>query len=145
MTFRALLMLNGKTATGIEVPEEVVLALGAGKRPAVRVSINGYAYRTTVAPMGGRFLVGVSAEHRLAAGLSAGDEVDVELQLDTEPRTVAVPGDLAAALDAAGVRAAFERLAFTHRKEYVRSVEEARKPETRQRRIESTVLRLTGH
>lgn len=86
MRFRATLQLDGKTATGIEVPAEVVEELGAGKRPPVLVSINGHTYRSTVAPWHGVFKVPVSAEHRAAAGVSAGDELDVELSLDDQPR-----------------------------------------------------------
>src|SRR3954454_10760543 len=98
--FSAPLLLAGKTATGFQVPDEVVAALGQGKRPPVRVSINGYTYRNTVAVMGGRYLVGVSAEHRAGAGVAAGDVLDIELELDPEPRSVTVPPDLAAALAA---------------------------------------------
>ena len=106
MRFRATVELGGKTATGIEVPEEVVAALGSHKRPPVRVTIGDYTYRSTVARMGGRFLLPVSAEVRAGAGVAAGDEVDVEVALDDAPREVTVPDDLAVALEAAGVRAA---------------------------------------
>ena len=98
MKFRATAELGGKTATGIEVPEDVVAALGSGNRPPVTVTIGGHTYRTTVAWMGGRFLIGLSAENRTAAGVAAGDEVDVEIELDAEPREVEVPADLAEAL-----------------------------------------------
>jgi hypothetical protein len=98
--FRATLQLGGKTATGIEVPTEVVERLGAGKRPPVRVTIKGHSYRTTIAPMGGRFMLPVSADNRTSAGVVAGDEVDIDVALDTEPREVSVPPDLAEALDA---------------------------------------------
>ena len=142
MRFRAELQLLGKTATGLVVPEEVVTALNGGRRPAVTVQIGTYGWRTTIAPYGGQFLLGISAENRAGAGVSAGDLLDVDLKLDTAPREVEVPGDLAAALDAAGARAAFDRLSFTHRKEHVRAVEDAKRPETRRRRIESTVAKL---
>ncbi|MEA2844373.1 MAG: hypothetical protein QOJ69_2044, partial [Actinomycetota bacterium] len=98
MRFRTTLELGGKTATGIRVPDEVVEGLGSGKRPPVRVTINGHTYRSTVAVMGGAFMVGVSAEERSKAGVAAGDEVDVDIELDTEPREVVVPPDFAAAL-----------------------------------------------
>jgi hypothetical protein len=141
--FRATVELNGKTATGIEVPEEVVAALGAGQRPPVVVTINGYSYRTTVARMGGRFLVGINAEHRANAGVCAGEHVDVRIVTDTEPREVAVPGDLSAALAKdAEASAAFERLSYTHRKEWVRWVEEAKRQETRETRVAKTVEQL---
>ena len=143
MKFRATVELGGKTATGIEVPEDVVAALGPGKRPAVRVIIGGHSYRTTVARMGGRFLIPLSAENRTAAGVAAGDEVDVGIEPDAEPREVEVPADLAEALardDAA--RATFDRLSYTHRKEWVRWVEEAKKADTRATRLAQTVEAL---
>ena len=98
VAFRATVQLGGKTATGIEVPDDVVAALGSSRRPAVRATITGYTYRSSVASMRGRFMLPVSAAVREAAGVAAGDEVDVELELDTEPRIVAVPPDFAAAL-----------------------------------------------
>lgn len=144
VTFTVTLELGGKTATGMEVPAEVIERLGAGQRPPVRVTIGDYTYRSTVAVMGGRFMLAVSAEHRAAAGLAAGDTVDVTLELDAEPRTVEVPADLAEALAAAGASDAFARLAFSQRKEHVRGVEEAKKPETRERRIAKVVEALSS-
>jgi len=143
MKFRATVELGGKTATGIEVPESVVAALGSGNRPPVTVTIGGHSYRTTVARMGGRFLIPLSAENRTAAGVAAGDLVDVGIEPDTAPREVDVPADLAEVLardDAA--RATFDGLSFTHRKEWVRWVEEAKKPETRATRLAKTVESL---
>ena len=143
MRFRATVQLNGKTATGIEVPDEVVAALGQGQRPPVRVTVGGYSYRTTVARMGGRFLIPVSAENRVAAGVAAGDAVEVDLELDDALREVEVPADLAVALgqdDAA--RANFEALPYSHRKEWARWVTEAKKPDTRTTRITKTVQSL---
>src|SRR5690348_17158594 len=99
MKFHAILQSHGKTATGIEVPEEVVAILGAGKRPPVRVTINGHTYRSTIAVMGGVYMLGVSAENRLGAGVAAGDELEVDLELDAAPREVSVPPDFAEALD----------------------------------------------
>lgn len=143
MKFRVTLELNGKTATGIEVPSDVVAALGAGQRPPVLVTLGDYTYRTTVARMGGRFLVGVNASHRAAAGVAAGDVLDVEIVNDTAPREVPVPDDLATALAADGKAAAtFEALSYTHRKEWVRWIEEAKKPETRAARLVKTVASL---
>jgi hypothetical protein len=142
--FRATVDLHGTTATGIEVPADVVAELTSGKRPKVTVTIGPHSYRTTVALMGGRYLIPLSAENRNAARLSAGDEVDVDLALDAAPRVVDVPDDLAAAI--AGVPAAqatFDQLAFSHRKEWVRWVTEAKKPETRQTRITKTVEALS--
>jgi hypothetical protein len=143
MKFRATVELNGKTATGIEVPAEVVTALGSGGRPPVAVTIGGYTYRTTVARMGGRYLIPLSAENRTAAAVAAGDQVDVDIEPDTAPREVEVPADLAEALAGDGAaRATFDGLSFTHRKEWVRWVEEAKKPETRATRVTRTVESL---
>jgi hypothetical protein len=136
--FRATVVLAGKTATGIEVPADVVQALGPGKRPPVVVTVGGHTYRTTVAPMGGAFWIPLAAEHREAAGVAAHQEVDVTVEPDTAPREVQLPDDLAAAFDGP-VRATFDALAYSHRKEWVRWVEEAKKPETRTARIEKTV------
>src|SRR5688572_33159420 len=115
MKFRTTLLQSGKTSTGFVVPDEVVEALGSGKRPPVRVTINGYTYRNTVAVMGGEYMVGVSAEHRGGAGVAGGDEIEVEMQLDTEPREVTVPEDFAAGRDAEpAVRATFDRLSYSN-------------------------------
>ncbi len=141
MEFRATVVLGGKTATGIQVPDEIVEKLGAGKRPPVVVRIGGYSYRTTVAPMAGDFWIPLAAEHREAAGVAAEQEVDVSIELDTAPREVTLPDDLSAAMDDAA-RAAFDGLAPSHKKEWVRWVEEAKKPETRRARIEKTVTGL---
>ena len=145
MRFRTTLELHGKTATGIEVPDDVVAALDAGKRPAVRVTVNGHTWRSTVAVMGGRNLVGVSAENRAAAGVSAGDVLDVELVVDTEKREVEVPADLAAALAAApDAAAAFAELSYSNKSRHVLSVEGAKTDETRARRIAKAVSDLGG-
>jgi len=143
MRFRATVELGGKTATGIEVPEDVVAALGSGHRPPVTVSLGGHTYRTTVAKMGGRFLVPLSAENRTAAGVAAGDQVDVDIEADTGPREVTVPGDLTAALaQDRAARATFDALSYTHRKEWVRWIEEAKRAETRASRLAKTVESL---
>jgi hypothetical protein len=139
--FMTTVVLGGKTATGLQVPDEVVEALGSGKRPAVVVTVGGYSYRTTVAPMGGAFWIPLAAEHRQAAGVAAGETVTVGVELDTAPREVAVPEDLAAAMDDAA-HATFTGLAPSHKKEWVRWVEEAKKPETRAARIARTAESL---
>jgi hypothetical protein len=134
---------DSSSATGLPVPAEAVAAMGKGKKPPVRVSLNDYTYRSTVAAYGDVFMLPLSAEHRRAAGVQAGDPVDVTIELDEAPRTVAVPDDLAAALAAQpGAAAAFERLSYTLRKEYVRQVESAKALETRARRIAGIVARL---
>ena len=130
-------------ATGLPVPADAVAAMGTGKRPKVRVTLNGYTYRSTVAAYGDVFMLPLSAEHRTAAGVKAGDQVEVTIELDLEPRTVEVPADLAAALAAQpGAAAAFDALSYTMRKEYVRQVEEAKAPATRERRIAGIVVKL---
>ena len=140
MRFRATIQQGGKTATGIEVPERVVEALGSGRRPAVKVTINGYTYRSSVAVLGGRYMVGVSAEHRAGAGVAGGDEVDVDIELDTAPREVTVPADLAAALDAEpAARRTFDGLSYSNQSWHVLQVEGAKTDETRQRRITRSV------
>lgn len=138
--FRAEIQLNGRTATGIEVPASLVAILGPSKRPAVRVTINSYTYRSSVASMGGRFMLPVSAEVREAARVGAGDRVDVDLDLDTQPRDVTVPHDLQAALDEdAQAKRCFDKLSYSNKRRFVLSVEDAKSPETRQRRIAKTV------
>jgi hypothetical protein len=134
-----------KNATGLVVPSEAVEALGAGKKPKVKVSLNGYTYRSTVAVMGGLFLLPLSAERRQAAGVKAGDRVDVTLELDTEPRIVDIPADLAAELaKQPSAATAFDALSTSVRKEYVRQVESAKALETRNRRIAGIVAKLGG-
>ena len=143
MHFHATLILNGKTATGIQVPDQIVEQIGAGKRPPVRVTIGDYTYRTTVAPMGGQFWIPVSAENRAGAGINAGDELDVEVEIDTEPREVVVPADLAAALEAdPATKQVFEKLSYSNKRLHVLSVEDAKTPETRQRRVEKVLATL---
>jgi hypothetical protein len=138
-------MLQMGNNTGIEVPADVVTALGAGKRPPVVVKVNGYEYRSTIAPMGGKYLLPFSADRRRESGIQGGDAIDVELTLDTTPRTVEVPDDLRSALDAsATATAAWEKLSYTHKKEHVRSVLDAKKAETRTRRIAAVVAKLEG-
>jgi hypothetical protein len=138
--FKTTIMLaEDMNATGIVVPDDVVAKLGQGKKPKVVVSLKGYSYRSTVAVMGGKFMLPLAKEHRDKAGVKGGDKVEVTLEIDDAPREVEVPKDLAAALKKAGARAAFDKLAFTHRKEHVRSIEEAKAAETRARRIEKAV------
>jgi hypothetical protein len=134
--FHTTIKQSGKTATGIQIPEDVVEALGKGKRPPVRVTINGFTYRSTIAVMRGVYMVGVSAENRAGAGVGGGDEVEVEIELDTEPREVVVPSDLAAALtrDADAARF-FESLSYSKKLWFVLQITDAKTAETRQRRI----------
>jgi len=143
MKFRTTILQADKNATGIQIPDEVVESLGAGKRPPVRVTINGYTYRNTVAVMGGVFMVGVSAEHRKGAGVAGGDEVDVDIELDTAPRVVTVPPDFQAALDNdVEAKRFFEGLSYSNKSRHVLSIEDAKTAETRQRRIEKAISQL---
>ncbi|MDB5056934.1 MAG: hypothetical protein JWO59_406 [Chloroflexi bacterium] len=143
MRFRAILQLGGKTATGIEVPAEVVASLGPSKRPAVRVTIGDHTYRSSVATMNGVFMLPVSAENRERAGVAAGDDVDVDIELDTEPREVSVPPDFTDALDLdADARRFFDGLSYSNKRRFVMSIEEAKTAETRQRRIANAVSTL---
>jgi hypothetical protein len=128
-----------KNAMGIVVPEAIVEKLASGKKPKVTVTLKGYTYRSTVAVMGGQYLLPLNKEHRAAAGIVDGEKLEITLELDTAPREVEIPKDLAAALKKAGLTKDFAALAYTHRKEHVRSVEEAKAPETRLRRIEKAV------
>ena len=140
MRFRTTVELGGRTATGMRVPPEVVDGLGAGKKPAVLVTIGSHTYRSTIASRGGVYLLPLSAENRAGAGVAAGDEVEVAVELDTEPREVAVPADLAAALaDDDAARTAFERLPYSHQLRHVLAIEGAKTAETRSRRIASSV------
>ena len=143
MRFRTTIQQNGKTAMGFEVPSHVVEALGAGKRPPVTVTINGYTYRNTVAVMGGAYMIGVSSEHRGPAHVVGGEDVEVELELDTAPREVAVPVDLGAALAAdAAAQATFDRLSYSNKSWHVLQVTGTKNPETRARRVEKSVAAL---
>ncbi len=140
MRFRTTIRLEGKTATGFRVPPEVVEALGRGKRPPVRVTIGGHVYRSTVAAYGDVFMIPLAAEHRDVAGVAAGDEVEVDLELDTEPREVTVPPDLAEALAREpDAERFFGGLSYSNRRRFVLSIEDAKTPETRQRRVARSV------
>src|ERR671932_2400600 len=143
MKFRTTLEKAGKTATGIEVPSEIVEALGAGRRPPVRITLGDHTYRSTVARRGERYLLPVSAENREAAGVAAGDELEVTIALDTEPRETAVPDDLAAALEAEPkAKEFFAALTPTQRGYFVSDVESAKKEETRRSRVEKAIAML---
>ena len=144
MRLPVTLQLHGKTATGFEVPAEIVSGFGAGKRPPVKVTIGKHTYRSTIAPMGGVFMIGVSAENRQAAGVAAGDHVVVSVELDTAPREVAVPADFAAALDRdRSAKRRFESMSYSHKRQHVTSIEGAKTDETRQRRIAKAIAMLS--
>ncbi|GHH40017.1 YdeI/OmpD-associated family protein [Lentzea cavernae] len=142
--FTALIELNGKTATGFRVPADVVEALGQGKKPKVLVSIGAHTYRSTVAVYGGDFMVPLSAANREAAGVAAGDTVEVVVEPDLAERTVDVPDDLAAALDRhPSARAAFTALSYSNQRQRAEAVATAKQPETRARRIEKIITELS--
>ena len=143
MRFQTTLLQSGKTATGLQVPPEVVEQLGAGKRPAVSVTLRGHTYRSTIAPMGGVYMLPVSAEIRRITGVAGGNTVDVDVQLDTAPREVTIPPDLAAALDAEPeARSFFQNLSYSNKQRIVLAIEQAKTAETRRRRIVQSVQAL---
>jgi hypothetical protein len=143
--FRTRIVQSGNNTTGIEVPPEVVEALGSGKRPKVKVTIGDYTYRSSLASMGGVPMVSLSAENRAGAGVAGGDEVEVELAVDLEERTVTVPPDLAAAMDVVpAARVTFDHLSYSNQSWHVLQVEGAKTDETRQRRIAKSVDALAA-
>ena len=144
ITFHIIILKTGKNTAGIQIPEEIIEKLGSGKRPLVRVTINKYTYRSAVAVMAGKYMISFSSEHRKAAGVQGGDEADITLELDVEPRTVEIPKDLKDALIKASVLDAFENSAPSMKKEYVRQVKEAKAQETRERRIAKIVEKLSA-
>lgn len=143
MEFQAIVQLSRKTATGIPVPEDVMEKLGAGKKPAVQVTIGEYSYRTTIGSMGGKFMIPLSAEHRKGAGIAAGDEVNVNIELDTEPRELIVPADFLEALEhETEAKQFFDGLSYSNKRRFVLSIEGAKTAVTRQRRIDKAVVTL---
>lgn len=140
MKFKSIIQLDGKTATGIEVPEEIIEALGAGKRPRVLVKIGDYSYQSSIASMGGVYKIPISAAHREGAGVTAGDEVEVDIEVDTAPREVDVPEDLQDLLEKnPRAKEVFETLSYSKKQQLVLPIEQAKNPETRQRRIEKAL------
>jgi hypothetical protein len=145
LSTKAQLVPRGQAAAVILTDEQVATVGEGAKRFPVVATVNGYTWRTSVVRMGGEFMLGLNREVREGAKAEAGDEVDLELELDTKPREVEVPAALAAAL--AGdpeALTAFEKLSYTHRKEYARWVEEAKQDETRDRRVAKTLEQLRG-
>lgn len=130
--------------TGVPVPIEVLDALAGGRRPAVSLTVNGFEFRSTVGSMGGQFLVPFSAALRAKSGIAGGDPLAVDIDLDTAPRTVEPPADLSEAMDAAGIRSAFDALSPSRQKAHVTSVESAKAEETRARRVAKVVTELRG-
>ena len=130
-------------ATGITIPFDVEKIFGS-KRVPVRAEINGAVYRGSIVVMGGKYMLGIPKAFREAAGVKAGDKITVAIEADDTPRTVETPADLAAALKKAGLSAAWEKLSYTHKKEHARAIEEAKRPETRIKRIEKAVEMLAA-
>ena len=142
MRFRTKILAAGKTAAGIEVPAKVVAALGSSKRPPVRATINGFTYRSTVAVMGGKFMLGVSNEVRKSAGVAAGDTVDIDLELDAAAREVELPPDFAAALNRdAKAKKFFAGLSYSKKLRLVIPID-VKNAEVRKERIAKTVAML---
>jgi hypothetical protein len=140
MKFHTTLLQGGKTATGIEIPSEILEKLAAGKKPPVKLTVNGYAYRSTVATIDGRYMVGFNADHRAASGIRGGDDIDVEIELDNQPRTVDLPADFQAALDGEpAAKRTFEKLSNSMKGYHVSQVTTAKTEETRQRRIQKSI------
>jgi hypothetical protein len=140
MKFTAELESTGKTTAGFEVPAEIVEALGGGAHPKVSATVKGFTFRTSIARMGGRYLLGMSAERRTAAGVSAGDVLEVDLELDTAPREVDVPEEFAAALAAdAAAREFWQTLSYSKQQWHVLQVTSAKTEETKARRIEKSI------
>jgi Bacteriocin-protection, YdeI or OmpD-Associated/Domain of unknown function (DUF1905) len=144
MRFRTSILQNEGTATGIRIPDDVMAALNAGKKPPISVTINGgHTYRSTVATVNGLPMVGLSAENRAAAGVEGGDEVDVDVELDTAPRTVAVPPELEAALSREpDARRFFDSLSYSQQHWHTSQVEGTSNPETKARRVEKSIAML---
>jgi hypothetical protein len=141
--FRSKVLLAGKTATGVEVPAKVVDGLGSTKRPLVRVTINGYTYRSAIAPMGGTFMLGISEEVRNNAHVKAGDTIDVDVELDTKPRDVEVPPELAKALAKdAKAKKYFEGLSYSGKHRLVAPIANGKSPETRERNLAKAMTEL---
>jgi len=140
MRFHTTILQGDKTATGIRIPDEIMTGLGAGRKPPVRVTINGHSYRSTVATVDGRPMVGISAEIGAGAGVAGGDAVDVDIELDSAPRQVTVPADFAKALDAEpAARRTFDGLSYSNQSWHTLQIDGAKSEETRQRRIARSV------
>ena len=130
--------------TGINVPEDIVEKLGAGKKPPVNITVNDFTYRNTIAVMGGKFMIGISADIRSKTGIKGGDKVTVQLELDTQPREVVLPSDLKEAL-AKNTKAKkfFDELSYSNKRRYVLPIDDAKTPATRQKRIEKAIIDLS--
>lgn len=142
-TFKTVLLTAGKTATGIKIPPKIIEKFGAGKKPPIKVTINGFTYRSTVAVMGGNFMVGVNAENREGAKVKGGDKIDVTIELDTQPRELELPAAFKKALDKnAKAKKTFESLSYSKQKVHVLPIANAKTDETRNRNIDKAINAL---
>ena len=143
MRFRTKVLLAGKTATGVEVPAKVVEGLGSSRRPLVRVTINGYTYRSAIAVMGGTYMLGISDEVRKKTGVGGGDTIDVDVELDTQAREVEVPPELAKALAKdAKAKKYFESLSYSGKYRLTAPIANGKTAETRERNLEKAMKEL---
>lgn len=143
LTFKTELLLAGKTATGVEVPAEIVETLGNGKHPLVKVTINGYTYPSSISVRNGIFMIPVSAEVRENAGIKSGEMIEVSVVLDNQPRIIEVPADFQNVLDKSpAAKQYFETLSNSNKKYFIGSIEQAKTEETRKRRIEKAIVDL---
>ncbi|QYF73462.1 YdeI/OmpD-associated family protein [Cryobacterium sp. PAMC25264] len=145
MEFRTVIEQSGATATGIPVPDDVVASLGPGKRHAITVTVNGHSYRSSVAPYRGKYMIALSADNRDKAGVVGGDEVEVTIELDDQPRTVEEPAALTAALAAdPAARTAFDGLSYSNQRRHVLAIDGAKTEATRQRSLDAVLSELRG-
>ncbi len=144
-TFKTTILSTGKTTTGIVIPESIIEELGAGKKPPVKVTLNDYTYRSTVAVMGGKYMVGVNSTVRAESGVKGGDTLTVTLELDTEKRKVILPDALKKALDEnPAAKRFFESLSYSRQRVHAESIGSAKTPETLQRRTEKSIAELNA-
>ena len=144
--FKTTLLTAGKTATGICIPDEIVEALNGGKKPPIKITLNGYTYRGTVAVMGGKYMVGVNAGIREASGVKGGDTLNVEIELDTDERKVELPADFKKALDKnLDAKKFFLILSYSKQKNHITLIEQAKTDETRQKRIDKSIANLIAN
>ena len=137
------MLAAGKTAAGVEVPEKVVLGLGSTRRPLVKVTINGYTYRSAIAPMGGKYMLGVSNEVRRQTGVTPGDTIEIDVELDTTKRDVEVPPELAKALAKdARAKKYFESLSYSRKYALAAPIANGKTPETRERNLAKAMAEL---
>lgn len=145
MKFTAELESTGGSTAGFRVPQEIVDGLAGGKRPKVAVALNGYTYRSSIAPMGGENWLGVAQAHRAPAGIEPGNVYEVDVELDTAPRVVEVPPELATALaEDPAAAAAWAALSYSNQRRLAEPIAAAKAEETRSRRVAKVLEELRG-